>query len=229
MNSESEGRETRPCLIFGARNIREKTVLEVLGILKDTFYIMAADAGWKQALANELAPDLIVGDFDSSQQADAQQGVPCAEIIALPPEKDDTDLHHCAKEAIRRGFRRVVLLGALGGRIDQTLASLSTLLYLRRQGADAWIADEQVQAHCVLPGQRLVLRKEEGYYLSVFPAGETATGVFETGVQYPLDNATLTADFPLGISNEFAADTAEISCETGALFVLLVQKDEHIL
>ncbi|MDL2253203.1 thiamine diphosphokinase [Ruminococcaceae bacterium OttesenSCG-928-I18] len=230
MNSEKKDRAQRSCLIFGACAILEGTVRRVMANREVPPFIIAADAGWQQALAYGVQPDLIVGDFDSSEKPPLGQGeTNQAQCIVLPCEKDDTDLHFAAGEAVKRGFLEIVLLGVMGGRFDQSLASLATLLYLRRAGARAYIAGEKTEVYCALPGETLCLPRREGYYLSVFPAEGRADGVYEHGVVYPLENASLRADFPLGVSNEFAAEQADISCETGGLFVAVVRKDGHCI
>lgn len=185
-------------------------------------FIIAADAGWKRAEELGLAVDLAVGDFDSSP-------VPAhlPEVLCLPAEKDDTDAFFAAREAIRRGFGDIVLLGAVGGRQDHTLAALATLLWLRRQGAQALLAGEGLEARCALPGRPLLVPRRENAYLSVFPAMGAASGVRLRGVKYPLDGATLTPDVPLGVSNEFAAAQAEVYCADGALFTLTVSRAEE--
>ena len=42
----------------------------------------------------------------------------------------------------------------------------------------------------------------------------------ERGLQYPLTNATLTDDYPLGVSNAFTGAPAEITVGQGRLIVL---------
>ena len=204
-----------PCFIFGALPVSA----ELLPKTEEPPFVIAADAGWQRAGELGLLPQLVVGDFDSSLPP--PEGF--AECIRLPAEKDDTDLHFAAKEALRRGFMDITLLGVAGGRFDQSLASLATLLHLRRAGAKARLLGEGLEVYCALPGESLVLQKRSGWYLSVFPAEGEAHGVFERGVRYPLENASLRPDFPLGVSNEFKDEAAEIACREAALFVLVVR------
>lgn len=225
------GREMRPCLIFGAVPVPPPLAKAAAARLLAKPFVLAADAGWKQALACGFVPQLVVGDFDSGEKPDAEPwrcaggGETLPQVVALPPEKDDTDLYYAAKEALRLEAGQVLMLGALGGRLDHSLASLSTLYFLRQNGIQASIEDAAATAHCVLPGEVLRLDRREGVYLSVFPIGEKAEGVFENGVKYPLANAVLHAGHPLGVSNEFAGETAEIGCHSGGLYVLMVRRN----
>ena len=54
---------------------------------------------------------------------------------------------------------------------------------------------------------------------SAFCLGDRAEGVDETGFQYPLEEAVLTPDFPIGVSNHITAPPARISVRKGALAV----------
>ena len=102
---------------------------EMAGYLRPGDYIVACDAGYRNAARLGVRPDLIVGDFDS-----APQPVTDRETIVLPHVKDDTDTQYAARWLLEQGCREVVMLGALGGaRIEHTFANISTGLYLARQ------------------------------------------------------------------------------------------------
>ena len=63
--------------------------------------------------------------------------------------------------------------------------------------------------------------KDEKVFVSVFSWTEEAKGVSYRGLKYPLEDATLTKAFALGISNEFAAEEAEISVKDGMLLIVI--------
>ena len=163
-------------------------------------YLVACDAGYRNAALLGVTPDLIVGDFDSAPQPQTS-----GRTIVLPHVKDDTDTHYAARVLLEQGFRSVTLLGALGGaRLEHTLANLHTAL---------------------CPGRPLALDRRDWAYLSLFPLEGNLTGVEETGTFYPLKDATLTPDYPLGVSNEFAAPQATLYCKTGWGVVILTRAD----
>ena len=176
--------------------------------------LMCADAGWNAAVRHGLKPSLIVGDFDSMPPPDA----PDAEVIRLPVHKDDTDMVACLTEGRRRGYRSFIMAGCLGGRFDQTIANLQCLYDCALRSETAWMCDGQNRVTVLLPG-RYVLPAMPGRKLSLLSFSAEARGVTVSGVEWPLDNATLTARWPLGCSNEFRADQAELSFAEGALIV----------
>lgn len=184
-------------------------------------FIVACDAGYRNAARLGLQPDLIVGDFDSAPQPKTAQ-----ETIVLPHVKDDTDTQYAARWLLEQGYDEITLLGALGGaRLEHTLANLATGLYLAKNGISVLLADERSELRFLTPGRALVLAHHDWKFLSLFPMEGTLTGVCLRGVYYPLEDAVLTAEYPLGVSNEFTADTAFLQCSSGCGVVVLTRDD----
>ena len=179
-------------------------------------FVIACDAGYIHAQRADIVPDVIIGDFDS-YLGDLPGGV---EIIRTKPEKDDTDTMMALKLAIRRGYRRIMLVGALGGRVDHMLANISLIAFAATKGADLQIVDGHHQIFAVRDGRRRVPRSS-WRNISVFAFDTECTGVTLRGMKYPLEGAVLTNTFALGVSNEFTEDIAEISVESGILIVVL--------
>ena len=177
-------------------------------------FCIAADAGRLLCEDLGIAPDLVIGDFDSAPKP---QDVAC---VTVPVEKDDTDTMLAAKEGLRRGCRAFYFYGATGGaRLDHTLANLQTLAYLRRHGARGYLYDQNF-CYTVLENEELTVCGDVPWgLLSVFALGDRVEGVTLTGVQYPLQDAVLENDFPLGVSNHIIEKTAYISAGNGLLLV----------
>ena len=181
-------------------------------------FVVACDAGYRNAERLDLRPDLIVGDFDSAPQPKTER-----ETIVLPHVKDDTDTEYAAKLVSEKGFDEVLLLGGLGGRrVEHTLANLCTGLGLEQRGIRAALQDERSRITFVLPGESRSYPREEFFYFSAFPMEGRAEGVYEKGSFYELEDAVLTAGYPLGVSNEYAEGSSCITVSTrqGALVVV---------
>lgn len=177
--------------------------------------VAAADAGYRTCREAGITPDVVLGDFDSMDVPEAG-----AEVVRLPVEKDDTDTMAAVKLGLERGCSEFLLYGASGGkRLDHTLANIQSLLYLCRHGARGFLYDDDFLWTAMENGTLTVPRTVEWGLLSVFCLGDRSEGVTETGVQYPLDGATVTNGFPIGVSNHILADRAEISVQNGALLV----------
>ena len=192
---------------------------ELAALLRADDFIIACDAGYRNCAPLHCRPNIVLGDFDTA---------PCPrqeddDIVVLPHVKDDTDTEYAAKLASEKGFDEVLMLGGLGGRrLEHTLANLATGLGLEQRGVRAVLQDERTRITFVMPGETRRYPKENYFYLSVFPMEGRAEGVCERGSFYELTDAVLTAGYPLGVSNEYAAgsDCITISTRTGALVVL---------
>ncbi|MCI8497305.1 MAG: thiamine diphosphokinase [Clostridiales bacterium] len=204
----------KPCIIAGASVILDYDA--VRPYFDEGGFVICADGGWRHTNALGITPDLIVGDFDSAPRPD----LPGVEVIPHRPEKDDTDMMLAVQEAIARGYHRLYLLGGTGGRLDHTFANIQTLLYAAHHGADARLIDEGNEVLVLINGS-ITLPRRQDTKLSVFALSERAEGVNESGVQYPLENAVLTFGHPLGVSNEWKAENAQISVKNGTLLIIL--------
>ena len=181
----------------------------------DGAYILCADSGLHLAERLGCKPDLVLGDFDSLG------AVPTAlPHMTVPVEKDDTDTMLAARVALEKGFRDVRIFGAFGGRLDHTLANLQTLEFLRKQGADVCLIGTGNFAMMMQGGETRQIKRREGWSLSLFAWSPECCVVTVRGAYYPLENGTLTRDFPLGVSNRITAAQAEIVCGSGTLLVI---------
>ena len=180
--------------------------------------VIAADGGY--AHLHGIHADLVVGDFDSLGF------IPAGEfVVRHPAEKDDTDTMLAARIGLSRGYRAFVLLGGVGGRLDHTLANIQTLAFLRENGARAALRGEE-ETITFLQDESLRFRAGLSGIVSVFSYGATALGVYERGLAYALTNATLTDTNPLGVSNAFTGEAAELSVRSGRLVVLYAGKPQ---
>lgn len=173
--------------------------------------VIAADSGWENALANGITPDLLVGDMDSISAV--PEGV---EKICVPAVKDDTDTQLAIESAIERGADRITLAGRLSGRADHTLSALFMLENLHMRGIDAGLVDDRNRVR-VAQNERIVLRQSGYRYFGVLSLGTT---VYQArGCRYEVDD-TLRRSDPYAVSNEIAAECAELTFSGDPAFVI---------
>ncbi len=176
-------------------------------------YIIAADGGLAHAQGLGLTPHCILGDFDSLGYVPEDSQV-------HPVEKDDTDAMLAVRRGLTLGYRSFLLYGGLDGpRLDHTLANFQTLQYLSDRGATGYLIGDRYIA-TVIQKESIAFAETATGILSVFCMGADAHGVTLEGLKYPLEKGTLTAGFPLGVSNHFIGKPATVAVETGSLLVL---------
>lgn len=181
-------------------------------------YVIAADGGLQHTQALGIEPQEILGDFDSL-------GYIPQDARVFPVEKDDTDAMLAARRGLALGFREFLYYGSLDGkRLDHTVANYQTLQYLADHGARGYLVGQDFLATVVKEGRIFFPEGTEGL-ISVFCLGADALGVSLRGLYYPLEGGTLTAGFPLGVSNHFTGAPAEISVEAGSLLVMWERKN----
>ena len=184
-------------------------------------YVIAADRGFDSLVAYGVRPDLAVGDFDSLGHRPNHPNV-----IQLPAEKDDTDMVFALRKGLELGYRRFVLLGGVGGRLEHTLGNLQLLDWLACQGGQGFLAGEKTAATCIRDGMSVTFPPSMTGYLSVLCNSGRAEGVDLTGLKYPLNGYTLTGSLPLGVSNQFLGQEASVSVKQGSLLLIWEDKGD---
>ena len=180
-------------------------------------YIIAADGGYAHVQSLGLEPNCVLGDFDSL-------GYVPDHAKLFPVEKDDTDAMLAVRRGLELGYDRFLLYGSLDGpRLDHTVANFQTLQFLEDHGATGYLIGKDYIVTAVKNSELHFSSSAEGI-VSVFCMGADARGVTLSGLQYPLQNGTLSAGFPLGVSNHFVGENACIRVENGSLLVLFDRK-----
>ncbi len=139
------------------------------------------------------------------------------------PVKDASDTEIAIRLAMTLGSRKILILGATGGRIDHLWANVQSLMIPFKAGIEAKILDRQNLISIIGGGETHIRRSEAfGAYFSVFPLGEDIFGFNISGAKYPLKNHTLTPYNSLCVSNQIAGDAKEavISFPSGQVILM---------
>ncbi len=197
------------CYIFGAMPVEDFKFT-----IDNDDIVIAADQGLNNAEKFNLIPDYIVGDFDSLGYTPEGN-----KIIKHPVMKNETDLILAIDIGLDKGYTDFVVLGCLGGRLDQTVASIQAAAYISQKGGKSIFKDNNTYM-TVITDNCINFDEENEGIISCFAHGTKATGVSEHGLLYKLENAELNCDFPLGVSNEFKGEKATINVKEGSLCII---------
>lgn len=185
-------------------------------------FIICADGGVKHAKNLNIIPNIIVGDFDSSENIES-----CAEIIKLNPQKNDTDTQHCLQIVIERGFKEIILVCATGGRIDHMLSNIFLCEQAYYMGACLYIVDAQNVVMFHGGGKMEFLKSELKKYFSLLPLDFMLYGVTMKGFMYPLENAVLSRKNIISISNEPIKDNISVEIQQGKALLIFSEDKIH--
>lgn len=177
--------------------------------------VIAADAGLLCLKEAGICADCIIGDFDSLSYV--PEG---ANVTALSPEKDETDMYAAIRTGIEKGYDLFFLYGGTGGRTDHTIANFQIIAGLARQGRQGFLFEKDTVITAIR-NDTLSFQAVPSGYVSIFSHSETSVGVTLKGLKYPLHEAVLENTFPLGVSNEFAGKESSITVKDGTLLIVL--------
>ncbi len=194
------------------QNITEKPEAEDL--------VIAADSGYKNAIAMGVSVNMLVGDFDSLDSS-ALKRVDSSktEVVTVPAEKDFTDTQLAVKLALEKGASGIVIIGGLDGRLDHTLSNIAILEKLYSVNTRCIITDGKNRIRYMKNSSDIIPRSRFKY-LSVLAAEEKVKDVNIEGCKYPLKNATLLRKHQFAVSNEILKNCAFVSVKKGAVYIV---------
>lgn len=201
------------------------------GLLQSSDYLIAADGGANHLLRMGILPEIVIGDLDSIGEDTLFELTSAdVEIKQYSEDKDETDLELALRYAVELRPSTVLIVGALGGRLDQTLANLSILTDPTLPGIDIRMDDgvEEVffcRAVASKGGQAEV-QGRSGDVVSLVPWNALVEGVATEGLQWPLYSETLFPSKSRGISNVMLGNTASVHIQTGLLLIVHRRQEE---
>lgn len=181
--------------------------------------LIAADGGGTALFAHGYTPHLLIGDLDSiAAEALAAYQAQGVVIERHRPDKDETDLELALLAAVKLGASQIDVLGALGGRWDQSLANVSLLGMAELRERQVRLIDQPQQIWLVR--DESVIPGAVGDTVSLLPFGGDAHGITTDGLAYPLRDGTLYYDRARGVSNVITATPARVQVRDGALLIV---------
>jgi thiamine pyrophosphokinase len=188
-------------------------------LLRADDYIICADGGTRHALALGLQPNIIIGDMDSAERDQLQKlqaaGVP---IELFSHDKNETDLELAIHHAVDLKPQQIIIIGALGGRLDQALGNIALLTDLRLSTFDIRLDDGVEEVFICRDSAHI--HGKSGDLVSLIPWQGPATQVQTENLKWPLKSETLYPHKTRGISNEMITDTASVSIGSGLLLIV---------
>ena len=198
-------------LLIGGEGPERGLLEPILGTIT---YTIAADSGFDLARKLALIPDLLVGDLDSLEASKEFKRFPQEQIRHYPREKGESDAEIGLRILWEKGYRRTVVAGGGGGRLDHLLGVL-TLFQREKHPTEWYTSREQIQ---IVEGTQIITECL-GQTVSFFPLGGSVTGLSSRGLKWSLDG--LEWDYgDMGLSNIFREDPCTVSVKQGRLLMV---------
>ncbi|MFO7741104.1 MAG: thiamine diphosphokinase [Anaerolineae bacterium] len=194
-------------------------------LLRPDDLIIAVDGGTRHVWEVGADPQLVVGDLDSLT-LDERGRLESAgvEIASFSPRKDQTDLELALRRAVAEGVSSILIVAALGGRLDQTLANILLLTLPELRGVDVRILEGEQEAFLIR--DEALIEGECGDTVSLIPLGGEATGITSSGLEWPLCDDELRLGATRGVSNVLTGERASVCVRQGLLLCVVTHVSE---
>jgi len=190
------------------------------GAAEQSDLVLAANGGALNCLRLEIAPAYVVGDLDSLDEANRltlEAGG--TEFITHLPDKDQTDLELAMFDAVTRGATEITVLGAIGGRLDMTIANVQLLAIPELSGVrlELWYA-HQTASLMRPPGGPI--EGDTGDGITLIPLGGDVRDITTQDLQYPLKGEDLSLGPARGVSNVISGSDPRVEIGSGNLLMV---------
>lgn len=223
-------------LVIADGDVPDRTILDAAwpGWDDGVELVVAADGGFRRAVALGLRPDLLVGDGDSLGESEFDRlAATGLAIDRSPAAKDESDAELAVVAAVRRGAGAVTILGALGGaRLDHALANIGLLALPELADRPAVLLDGTTRVRLLrAPAPdggpvTLDLAGRIGDLVSLLPQGPGVAGVTTSGLRYPLRDEPLPSGPARGLSNVRDVADARVTLRAGDLLVIETREND---
>jgi thiamine pyrophosphokinase len=211
-------------ILAGGADLSPERLAHASRITSGADLVIAADSGYRHAVALGRDVDVLVGDLDSIDAHDLAHAERAATRIERhPPDKDLTDLALALDVALRDcpasdGPVRVTVVGGDGGRTDHLLGN--ALLLGAQRYAPLRIDAIWGEATLHVVRDSCTLTRADGATVSLLALHGPADGVTSEGLVFPLSAARLDPGSSLGLSNRLSGERAQVRLASGVLLAV---------
>lgn len=187
--------------------------------------LIAADGAAKHIIKLGLVPNVIIGDMDSiSPNLLEQSHLPHTTFIKYPTKKDKTDFELAVDYCLENKFEEIIIFGILGDRIDHFIANIFLITKIQSEKRSIKIKIIENKKEIYALNEKIAISGQVGDELSIIPISSKLEGVVTNGLEYKLNNETLSLGSTRGISNVFSSSLITIKARKGVALVIHLRK-----
>lgn len=190
-------------------------------IIRENYdYVIGADGGCNHLYKMNITPDYVIGDLDSINN-DLIDYYKSKNVIfkTYPSRKDETDSEICIYLSKELNSKEIDFYGALGGRIDHTLANIGLMHYVREMNIIPRIITSEEEI-AIIKNEEVILQGKKGDTVSIIPIRTDANNVTLKKLEYSLNNAKMGYLSSLGISNVMLENECSVKVEDGYALII---------
>lgn len=202
-------------IIFGSGRLVKK----YLAVIKPSDFIIGADRGAYWLIENYIAPGLAIGDFDSVKSGEFKIiKDKSLKVAKFSEDKDFTDMDLALKAAVKLGPEEIIIYGAIGTRLDQTISSVHLLESISSYNIKITILDDKNKIQLIK--SEIFIKKDNSLpYLSILPITDEITVTLK-GFKFDISKKVIKRGQTIGISNQINGINGVITIHKGKALVI---------
>jgi len=181
----------------------------------NSMMVVACDGAVWPCLQHGMAPDAVVGDLDSIDEAGRREALPSDMQVLHIPDQTKNDLAKAMGWAKTQGHRSLLVVGATGGDLQHEWANMLACAAI---AADVTVVDGRGARRFLSAGMQHQLRIGPGATFSLMAVHDVA-GLTLRGAKFELNDATLPTG-SRGVHNVTLGDTITLHYATGHLVLV---------
>lgn len=187
-------------------------------IIDKNDYLIAADGGAKHAFKLGLTPHVIIGDFDSIPK-NLLKKFSKSELIRYPVKKNKTDFELAVDLCLERKYKEIIIFGLFGSRIDHMLSNIFLVAKKQKENKQLKVVIIESKKNIYLMNETIEIKGKVGDEISIVPLSDKLESIKTNGLEYKLDNESITYGSTRGISNVMSKPTAKITALKGVAVI----------
>ncbi len=177
-------------------------------------YIIACDGGLETIDKLEISPNVLIGDFDSTDNKILER-YNNVDKIEFPAEKDFSDFEAVLFYCEKLDFDEIFVFGVIGGRLDHTLSNVHLLNKNKHFNLKYIDKDNEI----FVANESIVIKKSKDYLSFISSSKKCVISI--QGVKYELFEHDISDSSTFTISNEIVDDNAILTIHEGSVMVIL--------
>jgi thiamine pyrophosphokinase len=183
--------------------------------------VICADGGASNALKMGLIPDVVIGDMDSIKSGvkeNIRNKSTKTRYISTSTQKDESDTQLAVEYALGLDVKKIIITGAVGDRIDHTLANIILLTSPGLEDIDVRILTDNSDMFIVR--KPITIDGVPGKTITLISLSPYTYFIGTKGLKYELKEEKLDFSPVRGLSNEFMDKKAKLDIREGTLLVI---------
>lgn len=219
-----EAKKTNALIIANGSLKKPELIMDLLSNyygFENNYLTICTDGAIKNCIKLKVIPEIVIGDMDSISKRDIEMLKSHQNNITFiksQTRKDESDAQLAMEYAVNNKINNILIAGAIGKRIDHSLANIFNIASDKFKETDIKIIDENYEISILRHSGEI--KGTAGNTISLFSLTPSTFFISTEGIDYELKNEELLFSPVRGLSNTFTKKTVKINIRDGILLII---------